>query len=69
MPIKQSMNIKATWPSHPLAVSEGHFQYVAMDFIGPLPEDKNFDCIVTFTDHSNADVQILPCQMDIDGNC
>jgi len=59
---------KPPGPLHPLAVPEGCFQSVAMDFIGPLPEDKNFDCIVTFPDCSNANVQILPCWMDMDRN-
>ena len=36
-----------------------------MDFIGPLPEDEGFNCIVTMTDWMGLDIQIVPTRMDI----
>ena len=57
--------IKPAGPLHPLAIPDGHFQLVAMDFVGPLPMDNGFDCILTLTDHLGADIQIVPCQMDM----
>jgi hypothetical protein len=36
-----------------------------MDFIGPLLEDDGFDSIVTFTDHLNSDIWIVPTWTDI----
>jgi hypothetical protein len=36
-----------------------------MDFIGPLPEDEGFDCIVTFTDRLNSDLRVIPTRTDI----
>ena len=38
---------------------------MAMDFIGPLPEDEGFDCIVTMMDRSGSDIQVVPTRMDI----
>jgi len=36
-----------------------------MDFIGPLPLDKGFDCILSMTDRLGSDVHIIPTQTDI----
>ena len=36
-----------------------------MDFIGLLPEDEGFNCIVTMTDRMGSDIQIMPTRMDI----
>ena len=38
---------------------------MAVDFIGPLPEDKGFDCIVTMTDRAGTDIQVVPTRTDI----
>ena len=38
---------------------------MAIDFIGPLPEDEGQNMIVTFTDRLGADVQILPCRTSL----
>jgi hypothetical protein len=52
---------KPTGPLHPLPVPDKRFDSVAIDFIGPLPEDDGFNCIVTMTDRLGADIQIAPC--------
>ena len=52
-------------PLHPLPVPDDRGDSVAIDFIGPLPEDEGFDCIVTMTDRSGADIQVVPTRMDI----
>jgi hypothetical protein len=31
-----------------------------IDFIGPLPPDNGFNCIVTFTDHLGSEMRIVP---------
>jgi hypothetical protein len=36
-----------------------------MDFIGPLPEDDGYNCIVSFTDRLNSDVRIIPTRTNI----
>jgi len=52
---------KPTGPLHPLPIPDGRGDSVAMDFIGPLPEENGFDCILTMTDRLNSDVQLVPC--------
>ena len=36
-----------------------------MDFIGPLPLDANYDCILTITDRLGADIHIIPTCINI----
>jgi len=52
---------KPTGPLHPLPVPDERFDSVAMDFIGPLPEEEGFNCILTMTDRLNSDIQLVPC--------
>ena len=52
-------------PLHPLPVPDGRGESVAIDFIGPLPEDEGFDCIVTMTDRAGSDVRVVPTRTDI----
>jgi len=57
----KSSTTKPTGPLHPLPIPDGRGDSVAMDFIGPLPEENGFDCILTMTDRLNSDIQIIPC--------
>ena len=52
-------------PLHPLPVPDERGDSVAVDFIGPLPDDEGFDCIVTMTDRTGSDVRVVPTRMDI----
>ena len=61
----KSPNRKPPGPLHPLPVPDGRCDSVAIDFIGPLPEDDGFDCIVTMTDRLNSDFRCVPCRADI----
>src|ERR1700692_4297243 len=36
-----------------------------MDFIGPLPLDENFNCILSMTDQLGSDIHIIPTHLDI----
>ena len=56
---------RPTGPLHPLPVPDGRGDSVAMDFIGPLPEDEGFNCIVTMTDRSGSDIRVVPTRTDI----
>ena len=51
---------KPIGPLHPLAVPEQRGDSVAINFIGPLPEDNGFNSIITFMDRLNSDLQIVP---------
>jgi hypothetical protein len=53
-------------PLHPLPVPDARGSSVAVDFVGPLPEDEGCNCIVTFTDHlGHADIRIVATRTDI----
>jgi hypothetical protein len=57
----KSSTTKPTGPLHPLPIPDGRGDSVAMDFIGPLPVENGFNCILTMTDRLNSDVQLVPC--------
>ena len=61
----KSLTWKPTGPLHPLPVPDGRGVSVAIDFIGPLPEDEGFDSICTMSDHLGADFRCIPTCTDI----
>jgi len=61
----KSATKKLAGPLHPLPIPDGRGDSVAMDFIGPLPVDNGFDCILTMMDRLGSDVQIIPTCTDI----
>lgn len=56
----KSPTTKPRGPLHPLPIPEQRGDSVAIDFIGPLPEDGGFNCIATFTDRLGSDIRIVP---------
>jgi hypothetical protein len=64
----KSSTMKPKGPLHPLLVPEAHGSSVAMDFIGPLPEDKNYNCILTITNCLGSDIRIIPTRTNIDAD-
>jgi len=52
-------------PLHPLPVPDARGDSVAIDFIGPLPEDAGYNMLVTMTDRLNSDVRLVPCRDNI----
>ena len=52
--------VKPAGPLHPLPIPDDHCDSVSMDFIGPLPPDNGFDCILTITDRLNSELRIIP---------
>ncbi len=61
----KSPTIKLSGPLHPLPIPENSGDSVAIDFIGPLPEDWGFNCIVTLTDCLNSDICLIPTRINI----
>ena len=49
---------KPTGSLHPLPVPDDHFDTVALDFIGPLPEEHGKDTILTMMDLLSTNIQI-----------
>jgi hypothetical protein len=60
----KSTTKKPFGPLHPLPVPDHRLQAVAMDFVGPLPTEDGFDCILTITDRLGADVRLVPTSMN-----
>jgi len=56
---------KPSGPLHPLPVPDDRGDSVAIDFIGPLPLDDGFDCILSMTDRLGSDIRIVPTRTDI----
>ena len=52
-------------PLHPLLIPDDQGDSVTLDFIGPLPLDKGFDCILTMTDHLGSDIHVIPTKTNI----
>ena len=48
-------------PLHPLPIPDGRGESVAIDFIGPLPEDQGYKMLVTMTDCLGADIRLVTC--------
>ena len=56
---------KHTGPLHPLLILDDRGDSMAIDFIGQLPLDENFNCILSMTNHLGSDIQIVLTQIDI----
>ena len=56
----KSRTSKPTGPLHPLPVPDARFEAVALDFVGPLPEEGGKDTILTMTDLLGAEIRLAP---------
>ena len=56
----KSPTSKPLGPLHPLPIPDERCNSVSMDFIGPLPPDNSFDCILTIMDRLNSDMRLIP---------
>jgi len=64
----KSATTRLTGLLHPLPVPEERGASVAINFIGPLPLDDGFDCIVSMTDRlGGSDVRVVPTKMKMTG--
>jgi len=61
----KSQTSKLRGPLHPLPVPDGRGSLVTMDFVGLLPEDEGFNCILTMTDWLGSDICIVLIRTDI----
>jgi len=61
----KSSTSKPSGPLHPLPIPDDRCQSIAMDFVGPLPEDKGFNCILTISDRLNSEFRLIPTRTDI----
>lgn len=56
---------KPKGPLHPLPIPDACSESVCLDFVGPLPEDQGFNCILTITDWVSSDVRLVPTRTNI----
>ena len=61
----KSSTSKPIGPLHPLPIPDQRGDSVAIDFIGPLPEDDGKNCIITFTDRLGSDIQLTATRTDL----
>lgn len=61
----KSKTTKLAGPLHLLLMPDARGKSIVMDFIGPLPLDEGFDCILSITDHLESDVHIVPTHTTI----
>jgi len=61
----KSSTTKPYGPLHPLPIPNQHGDSIAIDFIGPLPEDRGHNCIITFTDRLGSNIQLVLTHTDI----
>lgn len=52
-------------PLHPLPILDVHGDSVAIDFVGPLPEDGGFNYLVMMMDRLNSDIWLVPTHTTI----
>ena len=50
----KSRTTKVPGPLHPLPIPDDHGDSVALNFIGPLPKDDGYNCILTMTKTSSS---------------
>src|ERR1700678_3858700 len=55
----KSTTSKPAGPLYPLPIPDERCDSISMDFIGPLPLDMGFDCILSITDRLNSDIRII----------
>jgi hypothetical protein len=60
----KAMQQKPSGPLHPLPVPDSCGALIAMDFVGPLPDDNGFNCILTITDQLGAEILLIPTHTD-----
>ena len=48
-----------------MPVPQARRDYIAIDFVGSLPEDGSFNCIIAMTDYLSANIRIIPTYIDI----
>jgi hypothetical protein len=55
------INANGTNLLHPLPVSDECFTLIAIDFVGPLPQDEGYSYPATITDRLGAGSLLIPC--------
>ena len=60
----KSCTTKPPGPLHPLPIPDKCGDSVALDFVGPLPKDDSYNCILTITNRLGSDYRLIPTRTD-----
>ena len=60
----KSWTTKAPGHSHPLPIPDEHGNSTVLDFVGLLPEDEGYNCLLTMTDHLGSDYCLILTRTD-----
>ena len=60
----KSCTTKPPGPLHPLPVPDKCGDSMALDFVGPLPKDDSYNCILTMTNRLRSDYCLIPTRTD-----
>ena len=61
----KSRTVKTPGPLHPLPIPDQRGDTIAIDFVGPLPEDQGFNGLATVTDTIGSDIRLIPIRMNV----
>ncbi len=61
----KSLMQKPAGPLHPLPIPDAQGNSIAIDFVGPLPEDQGFNYLITMTDQLNLDICLVQVRSSI----
>ena len=60
----KSRTTKPPGPLHLLPIPDKRGDSVALDFVGPLPEDDGYNCILTMTNHLGSEYHLILTRTD-----
>jgi hypothetical protein len=61
----KSKTMGTAGPLDPLPIPDEQGDSVAIDFIGPLPDDNGFNMLILMTDRLNSNICLVPCKDNI----
>ena len=60
----KSHTTKPPGPLYSLPIPDEHGDGVTLDFVGPLPKDDGYNCILTMTNHLGSDYRLILTRTD-----
>ena len=58
-------NSKPTGLLHSLPIPDRPWQFIGLDFMGPLPKSDNFDYLLVMIDRLTSQVHLVPTTMTV----
>lgn len=57
--------LKLTDPLHSLLIPDQYYNSIAINFVRSLPEDEEYNYLITITDCLNSDIYLIPTTTDV----